>query len=156
MPECSPRWYVCGMCVCVCVCNYEEESSSTRWSACLLSSVFRMSTSLSVSFSFLRSVSLAFWSCWFSASSDSCVGLLSSSRSLGFCTIEARFSHLAQWRCFLWGTGLGHEVRLEPVVGTSKSGSSWPDSWAGEVSWEMSVWVPVWTQWERTRDVSGE
>lgn len=41
---------------------YDEESSSTGWSACLFSSVFSISTSLSVSFSFLSSVSLVFCS----------------------------------------------------------------------------------------------
>lgn len=50
----------------VCVRVYEEESSSTGWRACLFSSVFNISTSRSASFSFLRSVSLAFWSFWLS------------------------------------------------------------------------------------------
>lgn len=52
-------------------------------------------------------------------SRDSYVGLFSSSGSLY--TTDTRFSHLAQCRCFLWGTGLGHEVRVG-AAGTSRDG----------------------------------
>lgn len=74
--------------------------------------------------------------------------MLSSSGSLGFCTTEALFSHLAQYRCFLWGIGLGHEVRVG-VAGTKREAE------VGDTS-GPSVWVWLWTLLGLELEVTGE